>query len=69
MIEPDGPCATREGLITAIVLPHHDAQQAFLLLLPHIPEAIRLRDQVVAVIGDRLVPTGYRMLTEFATAS
>lgn len=56
MIEPDGPYAKREGLITVSVLPQHDAHQAILRSLPRVSEAIRLRDQVVAVMGDRLVP-------------
>lgn len=56
MIDPDGPYAKREGLLTVGVLPQHDAQQAILRSLPRISEAMRLRDQVVAVMGDRLVP-------------
>jgi hypothetical protein len=56
MIEPDCPYAKRAGLIMLSVLPQRYAQQAILRSLPRISEAIRLRDQVVAVMGDRLVP-------------
>lgn len=56
MIDPEGPYAKREGLITLGVLPQHDAQEAILRSVPRISEAMRLRSAVVARMGDRLVP-------------
>lgn len=56
MIGPEGPYAKREGLVTLGVLPQHDAQEAILRSVPRISEAMRLRDAVVAHMGDRLVP-------------
>jgi hypothetical protein len=60
MIEADGKYASREGLLSVSVLPQRDAEQAILCSLPRISEAMRLRDGVVALMGDRRASPGHR---------